>query len=314
MVTEQEEYDGQEEGEYHFSDEQITDETGETVAAPVAKTSKFKDLFAGKMGNMRRVTIGGIGLLILVYLVYKMLMPSAPKIPATEITQAKPMSTTVVTTQTKNPMTTTAASTMPQAPGMIPSAPPTGSQQVMPTNGAQGMPPAMMQVQVSGQQPPPMPPQQSAPKEVMDKLAALEQNMQVAATSEAEYSQKMTSYEEKNAAMQAKVDELSTRMASMEASINQLTKLLKDGTEPRASIPPAPLGARVSEPRVNYTVQAIIPGRAWLKSDSGETVTVAEGDTIKDIGRISKIDPYDGVVQVDVGNKIITLTYGGNTE
>jgi hypothetical protein len=314
MVNEQEEYDGQEEGEYHFSDEQITDETTEAVATPEEKKSSFQSSLLEKLGSKRRFIIGGVGLLILLFLVYKMLMPAA-KPPSTEIAQVKPMSATPLETK-KEP---TPAGMLPQVPISVTEVDaPTGSQ-VMPTATNPAAPP-MMQVQVSGSpqgQPPMMPPQQPAAgvsKEVMDKLAALEQNMQVAAASETEYSQKMSSYEEKSTALQSRVEELNTRIASMESSLNQLTKLLKEGTEQRASAPSAPSGARVSDTKVTYTVQAIIPGRAWLKSESGETVTVAEGDTIKDVGRVSKIDPYDGIVEIDVGNKIIALTYGGNAE
>ena len=76
---------------------------------------------------------------------------------------------------------------------------------------------------------------------------------------------------------------------------------------------PPPLTKReVIVPRIIYSVQAIIPGRAWLKSEAGDTVTVAEGDMLKGLGRITKIDPYDGVVEIDTGNKIISLSYGTN--
>jgi hypothetical protein len=43
-------------------------------------------------------------------------------------------------------------------------------------------------------------------------------------------------------------------------------------------------------------------------------VTVAEGDILKNYGKIIKIDPYDGVVQIDAGGKIVTLSYGATTE
>lgn len=79
-----------------------------------------------------------------------------------------------------------------------------------------------------------------------------------------------------------------------------------------SAMPAAPM--KVMEPKVIYTVQAIIPGRAWLKSETGETVTVAEGDVLKNYGRVTKIDPYDGVVDIDTGNKMITLSYGTNLE
>jgi hypothetical protein len=75
---------------------------------------------------------------------------------------------------------------------------------------------------------------------------------------------------------------------------------------PPPGIPPA----KPVEARTTYIVQAIIPGRAWLKSESGDTVTVAEGDLLKDYGRVTKIDPYDGVVDIDTGTKILVLSYG----
>ena len=49
-----------------------------------------------------------------------------------------------------------------------------------------------------------------------------------------------------------------------------------------------------------------------VESESGETVTVAEGDALKGYGRIAKIDPYDGVVMIDTGTRTISLSYGVN--
>jgi intracellular multiplication protein IcmG len=72
--------------------------------------------------------------------------------------------------------------------------------------------------------------------------------------------------------------------------------------------------ARPEVPKIAFSVQAIIPGRAWLKSDSGDTVTVAEGDMLKSYGRVTKIDPYDGIVDIDTGTKIVSLSYGLNGE
>ena len=57
-------------------------------------------------------------------------------------------------------------------------------------------------------------------------------------------------------------------------------------------------------------MQAIIPGRAWLRTENGETITVAEGDMLKSLGRVTKIDPYDGTILIDTGVKVLTLTYG----
>ena len=72
-----------------------------------------------------------------------------------------------------------------------------------------------------------------------------------------------------------------------------------------------PIGPEI---KVAFSVQAIIPGRAWLRSDNGEALTVAEGDTIKGFGRVTKIDPYDGIVEVNTGNKVVSLSYGNGAE
>lgn len=46
----------------------------------------------------------------------------------------------------------------------------------------------------------------------------------------------------------------------------------------------------------SYSVYAIIPGRAWLRQPNGKTITVSEGDSIGEYGKILKIDAGNGVV------------------
>jgi len=55
----------------------------------------------------------------------------------------------------------------------------------------------------------------------------------------------------------------------------------------------------IEEPE--YTVHAVIPGRAWLKSLSGQIITVAEGDAIGNYGKILVIDAANGVVLTSSG-------------
>ncbi len=50
-----------------------------------------------------------------------------------------------------------------------------------------------------------------------------------------------------------------------------------------------------------YVVHAIIPGRAWLKSSSGQIVTVTEGDTVGNFGKIAVIDTDNGTVLTSSG-------------
>jgi len=133
-----------------------------------------------------------------------------------------------------------------------------------------------------------------------------------------EYAQRLSEFASQNKTLQDQVQTLNSRVAVMEAQLNKVVQSTTNTMKrQRPSIPsqvrPAlPANPPVVENRTGYTVQAIIPGRAWLKSASGETLTVAEGDNIKGLGRVSKIDPYDGVVEINTGSKIISISYGNN--
>lgn len=160
---------------------------------------------------------------------------------------------------------------------------------------------------------PPPPSVSAAEQNLSDKLTTLEeQNAKIMNLMQTQFAQKMAYYESQNKFLEDQVLMLNKRLANMEATLSrvgQATERVERVPVPIMARPPAP---RVIEPKMIYTVQAIIPGRAWLKSEAGETVTVAEGDILKDYGRIVKIDPYDGIVQIDTGSKVITLTYGAN--
>jgi hypothetical protein len=143
---------------------------------------------------------------------------------------------------------------------------------------------------------------------------------------QAEYSQKMTDLETENTTLQNKLQDLNAHLASLETTMAHLGRAVQQETHPSGSsslhnraaagLMPSPAQVMTSsgEPKSVYTVQAIIPGRAWLKSENGETVTVAEGDTLRGYGRIVKIDPYDGVVELDIGGRVVSLSYGATSE
>ena len=50
-----------------------------------------------------------------------------------------------------------------------------------------------------------------------------------------------------------------------------------------------------------YSIHAIIPGRAWLKSSSGQIITIAEGDVIGDYGTVAVIDAANNIVRTSSG-------------
>lgn len=185
----------------------------------------------------------------------------------------------------------------PQAPGM-------------PSTTATIPPPPLQQPAFSSTGPATVPMVEAQTRNVTDRLASLEQqNAAIMNLLQTEYSQKITDTEAENSQIRGKIDEITKRVNRMDAALAQITQLLQSMSKP-AAIASQPVVRSHEPPHMIYSVQAIIPGRAWLKSEAGDTITVAEGDVLRDYGRITKIDPYDGIVNIDVGNKIITLSYG----
>jgi hypothetical protein len=288
----------------------------------------------------------------LVFLIFKIMSPSSA--PSTEFAQNSAATTTTTTQRTvtepkkvvehKVVVTTTRPAVVPQPSSVVteaarapaitisPSSTPTTVVQVPTqtlTQNGQRQPGAPVTVVVQ------QPTAASATSELtsaqsanaIDRLIALQdQNTKLVNQLQAESAQKIADYEAQNIAMQGKLQDMNMRMNSIEATLTRLGKLMQDikgGSEGGASraMDMSEGGANqqmmarpIAAVKAAYAVQAIIPGRAWLKAENGETVTVAEGDIIKNYGRITKIDPYDGIVQIDAGGRIVTLSYGAGAE
>lgn len=64
------------------------------------------------------------------------------------------------------------------------------------------------------------------------------------------------------------------------------------------------LTARKIRLKKQYFVQAVVPGRAWLRGADGTATTVAVDDSLPGYGKIKSIDPYSGTVTTSTGVKI----------
>ncbi len=53
-----------------------------------------------------------------------------------------------------------------------------------------------------------------------------------------------------------------------------------------------------------YFIQALIPGRAWLRTTRGDSITVVVGTRIRGLGVVQLIDPQDGQVIMRTGKVI----------
>lgn len=101
---------------------------------------------------------------------------------------------------------------------------------------------------------------------------------------------------------------LSKDVGAVKSEVGQVKEVLReDGLDidPVSSSRGKPVStgkeARVVITEPEYTVHAVVPGRAWLKSAKGQIVTVAEGDSIGNYGKILVIDAANGVVLTSSG-------------
>jgi hypothetical protein len=379
-------YEGHEESEYHFSDDEVHYEEPEAEAPKQASNTGEPKESVLKQFTRKRLVILGV-FIVLIIVAYKMVTPTT-SIPTTDITAqtskevingGMPTQPAVVIQNVPEPATT--ISTSPATNTVAAITPPPTQQVVQPTQPVaqanttpqQPVPsglatsPAMQMaqqiVQQQQQQQPAVNPSQpitSAPTtpagvvaaqqqavtslpavipvqsppaptavssqsvppsmfgaRVDEKLAALAaESQRISGQLQSQYTQKFDDFSSQNKVLKDQLQSLSERVNVMENQLNQLVQILTRRAQGSSSMnvpAAAPVAApppRAAEARMAYNVQAIIPGRAWLKSDAGETLTVAEGDVIKGIGRVTKIDPYDGIVEVNTGTKSISLSYG----
>lgn len=312
----------EEEGEYHFTDDQVNYEP-EEEAKETAAQSDLRSTLAAKFSQNRRIILGGVIFIILLVVVYTMLMPASTT-PPTQFTAApaNPTAAPTKSVQASIPATAPPAAQVPANQTSAPAAAPivqaagTNIPINQPNPLAAPIPQAPAQPQAMQSQGMTTTTTVTAPN---DKLNMLEQeNARLMTLLQSDYSQKIAEQQSQNSALQGRIQELTNRIAVLESNLIKMTQMLQAANRPApppCAAPPCPCAApRALGPRIAYTVQAIIPGRAWLKSDVGDTITVAEGDVLRCVGRITKIDPYDGVVQIDTGNRIVTLSYGVNAD
>lgn len=325
-------YGEHEETEYHFSDDEVTyeaeseEKTASTKPAPLQATSGF----LSDWSTRKRLGVSAVAFFVLLFIVYKIVSPgsnkdkiapvastedrqvpmtreqtpaqstAAPSTPATvDINTAPPVNqapVAAVQPQTPPPPTTPAVTGTPEMQG----------QTQMPATQINQMPPVMPVTSA----PPTYPASSPTVESGANQLVAI--NNQLVAQMQSDYTQKLASVTQQNKQLEEEVQKLNASVTSIEARMNQLVQLMvRQQADSQQSKEANPVQAAApAAPKLPYTVQAIIPGRAWLRADNGDTLTVTEGDTIKEVGKVTKIDPYDGVIEINTGRKVVSLSYG----
>lgn len=344
---------------YELEDEEATTTEQQQAAPP----QSFKEKLLTRINTSRRMIITLLVFVILIFAVYKMVAPSSSKAPSVDINPAVVSNIPTTGARAPTQVAKAPSPTVTQAPPttMQPSAPPPMTAPTVPVAQVPMVPPSVPTQPVVQQQPqmvptqaptqqvpqqPTQPPTQQSAQPVVGMpqmipvqppvaSVANQQPMNISTAGlppesakqindlQNEYVQRLNDFTAQNKNIGDEVQLLNSRVASLEAQINQLSQQLtqKARLEPLReehigpSIRQQPPSGEIAAapPHISYSVQAIIPGRAWLRAENGETLTVTEGDLVRGLGRITKIDPYDGVVEINTGTKVVSISYGSGT-
>lgn len=101
----------------------------------------------------------------------------------------------------------------------------------------------------------------------------------------------ITKITESSASMAERLDNLSRQLDKLVALENQ--RKAKAAAEQLAKTPPKV-----------YHIEALVEGRAWIKTEGQDAMTVAVGDRIQDYGEVLDILPARGVVKTSSGRSI----------
>lgn len=117
--------------------------------------------------------------------------------------------------------------------------------------------------------------------EIEERLAAIENNNQIVSGQQLQIVQ--------------------TKLAELEQGIKQINQqAAKTITVPLANATSLPQNNMAAQPEMNaapaITVEAVIPGRAWIRNQEGVLMVVQVGDDINGVGKVTRIDAREGTV------------------
>lgn len=115
--------------------------------------------------------------------------------------------------------------------------------------------------------------------------------------------------------MSSEMSDLSSKITTLSANLAVLSEKLEEQTREIERLTsqnakrqvvshPRIVSHHLSKPAETYFIQALIPGRAWLLSSSGSSITVREGSPVAGYGVVKFIDVERGRVLMSSGRVI----------
>jgi intracellular multiplication protein IcmG len=145
------------------------------------------------------------------------------------------------------------------------------------------------------------------PRGVESKLSSLKQEQTRIESDLSTVHQQLASVTQAVSDMTAKMEDVKQTMLvlseRMEQQANQLARVQTISRTQRP-VSVSTEHKKVAVPKATYSIQAIIPGRAWLMSTEGRTLTVSRGSAVPGYGAIRIINPELGRIYTSSGRVI----------
>ncbi|ARB93397.1 type IVB secretion system protein IcmG/DotF [Legionella longbeachae] len=142
-------------------------------------------------------------------------------------------------------------------------------------------------------------------RELKQKVASIEATQQTVQTEVSSVNQQVGNVNNNVNALSAQIaklnqviSDLSNQVAKQSEEINVLMERTKPKLIKRI------IHVQPPAPQINYYINAVIPGRAWLIGTNGSTLTVREGSKIEGYGVVKLIDSLQGRVLTSSGRVI----------
>lgn len=144
--------------------------------------------------------------------------------------------------------------------------------------------------------------------DINQKLSMLESNQQDMKAEFANTSNELSGINNNINTMMTKVTELNNTIAHFTAKVDEQAEKIERLTAEARAIKkvhaPRKMQPKNAVPVLQYYIQAVIPGRAWLIATNGSTLTVREGTVIPGFGMVKLIDARQGRVLTSSGRAI----------
>lgn len=92
------------------------------------------------------------------------------------------------------------------------------------------------------------------------------------------------------------LQQLAERMGQLEQNMNQMRQQVRKSTPAPAATGSNQPTAGASSHAAGISVEAVIPGRAWVRNQEGVLMVVEVGDEIPGVGKVTRIDAREGIV------------------